>query len=69
MDYMVDYDDLDTPAEDYAYEDIPESSADDSDEFDEVDNVLSQPVIYLMIKKLNNYDTIFEHLGLLSKQL
>jgi len=44
VEYMVDYDDLDTPAEDYAYEDIPESSADDSDEFDEVDNVLSQPV-------------------------
>ena len=47
---MVDYDDLDTPTEDYAYEDIPESSADDSDEFDEVDNVLSQPVIYLILR-------------------
>ena len=47
---MVDYDDLDTPAEDYTYEDIPEGSADESDEFDEVDNVLSQPVIYLILK-------------------
>lgn len=45
---MVDYDDLETPADDYDV--IPEGSADDSDEFDEVDNVLSQPVIYLILK-------------------